>query len=106
MNMRKQSQAVVRNTPKQSDLKESILGRMSAIATMLADSFLLAVWAVSTWAVNSVITRLELSGAIEKFTIGVFQWLFLVSTLIPVVAYTFIDINKVIKHTLDKIKKE
>ena len=73
---------------------------------MIADSFLLAVWAVSTWFINThILEKLELSGSIEQAMLSVFQWIFATSTLIPVLAYTIVDICKVIKHTWNQIRK-
>lgn len=87
------------------ELRQALSERLKAIATMLADSVLLAIWAVSTWLVNVVLTNLALSEVLEKATIQAFQWIFAISTLTPVLAYTVVDICKVLKHAWAQIRK-
>ena len=90
-------------TKPQPPLKSSLRERASAMATMLADSLLVAVWAISTWGVERLLSELNLSGATENITLQVFKWVFAISTLIPVLAYTITDITEIVRDTTRKL---
>ena len=90
----------------QADLKKAVSERVKVAVTMLADVAFLILWATSTCAVAKVLERLELSDTLDLASARAFQIIFSVSTLIPVLLYTIVDIVKVVKYALKQIKEK
>ena len=89
----------------EEDLRQAFSERAKAVATMMADSALLLAWAGSTWVISECLGKLNLSGDLDTATATAFQWIFSVSTLVPVLGYTIVDISKVVKHVWKEIRK-
>jgi len=64
-------------------------------ASVLIDSVYLALWVVFQWLVGRLIEYLELSG-VDKGTLVVFQYIFSVSTVAPILVFYVTDISKMV----------
>lgn len=70
------------------------------------DSSYLAVWVVVQWAVNEfIINRLRLTG-VDSWVLLVFQIIFAISTLIPIIVYIYVDIRIMIVRAQYAIRQE
>jgi len=95
------------DTPKpKAAVKAAFIDRGVVIATMLADVGFLTIWAGTTWFVNTyILAKLPLEEGVDQFTLQAFQWMFAVSTFIPVACYTLVDVYKVIRGAWSQIRK-
>jgi hypothetical protein len=74
--------------------------------TSLIDSSFLALWVIIQWILNNqVIIPLKLTG-IDQFVLIIFQVLFALSTLAPVVITIYRDIRIMLLRTQRKIRGE
>jgi uncharacterized membrane protein YciS (DUF1049 family) len=72
----------------------------------LIDSSFLALWVFVQWLVDQqVITKFQLSGT-DQWVFSVFQVLFAVSTLAPVVIYIYVDLRVMLIRAQKRIKRE
>jgi len=72
----------------------------------LIDSAFLALWVLIQWFVNDkVIANLKLSG-VDKWVLLIFQIIFAISTLAPVIVYTYTDIRLMIIQAQKRIRRE
>jgi hypothetical protein len=89
-----------------TELKDTL--RLFTVWTVssLIDSAFLALWVTVQWFVNNkVVTPLILTG-IDRFVLTIFQILFAISTLAPVVITIYRDIRIMLLRTQRKIRKE
>lgn len=76
------------------------------IISSLIDSGFLAIWVFLQWLVNTkLIANLELSG-IDRWVRQVFEVLFAISTLAPVVIYIYVDIRVMLLRARKTIQRE
>ncbi len=66
------------------------------LSTILVDTVFLILWLVSQFLIDFLIEKLPLSGRINKLQLIVFQVIFAVSTLSPVLIYIYVDIRLMI----------
>jgi hypothetical protein len=71
----------------------------------LIDSAFLILWVFVQWLVNKVVANLELSG-IDRWVLSLFQILFAISTLAPVITYIYVDIRIMLLRAQRKIRRE
>jgi hypothetical protein len=72
----------------------------------LLEAFFLALWGLTQWFVNNkIISPLDLKG-IDRIILTVFQFLFAISTLAPVVITIYRDIRIMLLQTKRKIQNE
>ncbi len=69
------------------------------------DSVFLIVWVFTQWLTNNIINSLNLSG-IDKWVLIIFQVLFAISTLTPVIVYIYADIRIMILRAQRRISQE
>lgn len=76
--------------------KKDIANKVRTLAvhliSILVDGIYLSIWAVIQFLVNNLIIRMELSTK-DEFILPVFQWIFFVSTLIPVILFIVRDLR-------------
>ena len=72
----------------------------------LIDSAFLALWVIVQWLVNEyIITKLNLS-FLDQRVLSVFQIVFAVSTLAPVIIYIYTDIRVMIIRAQSRVQNE
>jgi ABC-type transport system involved in Fe-S cluster assembly fused permease/ATPase subunit len=88
------------------DLKDRLRVFATQAASILIDAGFLALWLIVQWAVKEyVIKKLEISG-IEKFVLLIFQVIFAISTLAPIVIYIYTDIKVMHLRAKKRINQE
>jgi len=71
----------------------------------LIDSAFIALWVFVQWLGEKVIANLELSG-VDRLVLSVFQVIFAISTLAPVIIYICVDISVMIFRARRRIQRE
>lgn len=84
-----------------SELKTFTIWAISS----LIDGVFLAFWVLIQWLVSKVIISLELSG-IDQWMLYLFQLLFAISTLVPVIIYIYVDIRVMVLRARRRIQYE
>ena len=69
------------------------------LVSIVIDAVFVAIWALVTWSLNHLLALIEINSIIDSVTLDVFQWAFGVSTLVPIIAYTFVDAWRVLVRT-------
>lgn len=88
------------------DLKSRVCVLGIHIASIFIDAVFLSLWVVIQYSVDCmVIKRLELSG-IDLWMLRVFQVIFGLSTLAPVIIYIVVDIGVMVIRASNQIKQE
>ena len=75
------------------------------IVHILIDAAFLVLWLALQYGVDYVIKKLELSG-IGYWMLVIFQVVFAISTLVPVIIYIWLDISVMVIRAGKKIKQE
>jgi hypothetical protein len=89
-----------------AELKDTLRLFIIWTASSMIDSAFLALWVATQWVVNNkVVTPLVLTG-IDKVVLTIFQVLFAISTLAPVVITIYKDIRIMLLRTNRKIRNE
>ena len=78
---------------------DSLRTRLNILGSIVIDAVSIAIWASITWLLNHFLSFIEIDGYIDSMTLKVFQWVFGFSTLVPIVAYTSVDIWRVLVRT-------
>ena len=75
------------------------------LAVIFVDALFLSLWVFIQYVVDVlVVKQLNLSG-IDKWMLLIFQGLFAVSTLVPVLASLYLDIRNILRRTREELKK-
>ena len=72
----------------------------------IIDSAFLALWVTIQWVVNNKVVALLVLTGIDRFVLAIFQFLFAISTLAPVVITIYRDIRIMLLRTQRKIRSE
>lgn len=69
------------------------------IACVILDSTFLSIWVLVQYIVNHlIIDKYELSSILNKWVLMAFELIFALSTLLPIIIYTYLDIVIIIKR--------
>ena len=89
-----------------ADLKERTVLFTKQIVCIFIDVIFLCLWVIVQYLTNEIIIlRLKIYG-VDIWVYRTFQIIFLISTLIPVVAYIYSDLFIIIIRTRRRIKQE
>ncbi len=73
--------------------------RAEILMSIVIDALFVAGWAAVTALLNKFLELIELTNHLDVVSLQIFQWVFSIATLIPIVGYTIIDLWKVVVRT-------
>ena len=93
------------STPTWIDLARRTKLLLIGLGTTLIDVLFLALWVYAqSWLNTKVIDRFALQG-IESWMLLIFKVLFALATLVPVLAFTFVDVYKLVVRAIGEIRQ-
>ena len=75
------------------------------ILSLLITTFFLATWLGVQYVVNWILAKVDPSG-IDWLVSGVFQVIFAITTLVPILVYYYVDISLIIIRARKRVSKE
>jgi len=95
---------------KEKEMKNKEWGKLKElkvwVSTILVDTIFLILWLLCQFVISFLIDKLTLSGRINLLLLTVFQVIFAVSTLSPVLIYIYIDIRLMLIKAKKLINQE